>query len=378
MTKNLVVCCDGTGNEIEEDQSNVLKLYRVLKKSAEQRVFYEPGIGTMGADNQWTRLKQGVEKIAGLALGYGLDRDVLNAYEFLVKNYMPGDAIFLFGFSRGAYTARVLAGFINTLGLLTPDQINLNGFAFVAYKKISETDDFKPIRVFEQALRPQRPPIRFLGLWDTVSSIIVPRRDRLYLPSLTQLAYTATNPSVETVRHAIALDERRRMFRAYHWAPEQEYCGGPFRQAKVKAQDCKELWFPGVHSDIGGGYEEAQSGLSKIALKWMIEESPSELQYVTQSANQIVLGNPRAGSAQHYARPDPTAALHESLTRGWWPLEWLPKRLKYRQDKSRRGFLGCYLPRGERRGIPEDATIHSSVAERMARDNTYRPENLPK
>ena len=132
MTKNLVVCCDGTGNEIEEDQSNVLKLYRVLKKSAEQRVFYEPGIGTMGADNQWTRLKQGVEKIAGLALGYGLDRDVLNAYEFLVKNYMPGDAIFLFGFSRGAYTARVLAGFINTLGLLTPDQINLSGFAFVA------------------------------------------------------------------------------------------------------------------------------------------------------------------------------------------------------------------------------------------------------
>ena len=114
MTKNLVVCCDGTGNEIEEHQSNVLKLYRVLKKSAEQRVFYEPGIGTMGADNQWTRLKQGVEKIAGLALGYGLDRDVLNAYEFLAKNYMPGDAIFLFGFSRGAYTARVLAAMLFT------------------------------------------------------------------------------------------------------------------------------------------------------------------------------------------------------------------------------------------------------------------------
>ena len=102
MSKNIVICCDGTGNEIEDNHSNVLKIYRTLKKSPDQITYYDPGLGTLGAQNEWGRIKQQAEKIAGLVLGYGLDQSVLDAYQFLIENYAKGDRIFLFGFSRGA------------------------------------------------------------------------------------------------------------------------------------------------------------------------------------------------------------------------------------------------------------------------------------
>ena len=240
MPKNIVICCDGTGNEIADNHSNVLKLYRVLQKSSRQLVYYDPGIGTMGARNEWERIKQKTEQLAGLALGYGLDQNVLDAYRFLVTNYQKNDRIFLFGFSRGAYTVRVLAGFINTIGLMSQQQVHLSDYALVAYKQITEGDGFESVRLFEKVLRTKRPPIRFLGLWDTVSSIIVPRKDRFYIPSLRQLAYTSRNPSVETVRHAVAIDERRRMFRPYLWKELEEYWGGPFKSNEPTEQDVKQ------------------------------------------------------------------------------------------------------------------------------------------
>ena len=103
MPKNIVICCDGTGNEIADNHSNVLKLYRVLRKNSNQLVYYDPGIGTMGSRNEWERIKQRTEQIAGLAMGYGLDRNVLDAYRFLVTNYKQGDRIYLFGFSHGPW-----------------------------------------------------------------------------------------------------------------------------------------------------------------------------------------------------------------------------------------------------------------------------------
>ncbi|MDH5323303.1 MAG: DUF2235 domain-containing protein [Gammaproteobacteria bacterium] len=377
MARNIVICCDGTGNEIGEHQSNVLKLYRVLKKDATQIVYYDPGLGTMGADNEWGRLKQGTEKVAGLAFGYGLDKFVLDAYNFLASNFKEGDRIFLFGFSRGAYAVRVLAGFINCIGILDENQSNLAGYAFVAYKKIVEGGNFGPVRIFEQALRPQRPPIRFLGLWDTVSSVIVPRRDRMYLPSLRQLAYTQRNPSIQTVRHALAIDERRRMFRPFLWSEGEQYFGGPFKGKSAVPQDVRQVWFAGVHSDIGGGYAEEESGLSKISLKWMVDECPEELKWVRQSVNQIVCGKDRKGSSYEYLEPNPEGEMHESLRRLWWAVEWLPKRTKYREDPSRKSLLGHYFPNAEARRIPPGAEIHSSVKERLTRVPQYRPMNLP-
>ena len=134
--RNIIICCDGTGNEISENISNVLKLYRCLRKTEKtqprQLVFYDPGVGTLERPDPWHKLKQDFNAILGLATGYGLDDNVLAAYSFLVHHYQAGDAIYLFGFSRGAYTVRVLAGLIHKVGLITPEQVNLAGSGVIS------------------------------------------------------------------------------------------------------------------------------------------------------------------------------------------------------------------------------------------------------
>src|SRR3954462_10379298 len=138
---NIVICCDGTGNEISENISNVLKLYRCLRKTdrthPRQLVFYDPGVGTVTEPSTWHRWKANINLVLGLATGYGLDDNVLSAYRFLVEHYAPGDRIYLFGFSRGAYTVRVLAGLIHKVGLISPEQANLAGSGLIAYKQFS-------------------------------------------------------------------------------------------------------------------------------------------------------------------------------------------------------------------------------------------------
>ena len=140
-TRNIVICCDGTGNEISENISNVLKLYRCLRKTEKteprQLVFYDPGVGTLARPNPWRKLLQDFTAIMGLATGYGLDDKVLASYAFLVHNYREGDQIYLFGFSRGAYTVRVLAGLIHKIGLVSPEQVNLAGSGLTSYKQFS-------------------------------------------------------------------------------------------------------------------------------------------------------------------------------------------------------------------------------------------------
>src|SRR5882757_9498832 len=140
--KNIVVCCDGTGNEISENISNVLKLYRTLRKTEKteplQTVFYDPGVGTLARPDPWRKVKQDAVAILGLATGYGLDENVLSAYRFLITHYEDCDDIYLFGFSRGAYTARVLAALLHKIGLLSPQQLNLTDAALAAYKQSSE------------------------------------------------------------------------------------------------------------------------------------------------------------------------------------------------------------------------------------------------
>jgi len=129
MPKNIVICCDGTGNETEGNLSNVLKLYRIACCDPEQQVYYGPGIGAIGQQDEWSRLKQNAKTVFGLATGFGLDDNILNAYRFLAHQYDSQDDIYLFGFSRGAYTVRALAGFLYLIGLLHPDQLNIAGYA---------------------------------------------------------------------------------------------------------------------------------------------------------------------------------------------------------------------------------------------------------
>jgi uncharacterized protein (DUF2235 family) len=408
--KNLVICCDGTGNEISENISNVLKLYRCLRKAeatgGRQEVFYDPGVGTVTEPSTWHQIKANVNLVLGLATGYGLDDNVLAAYCFLVEHYAQGDRIYLFGFSRGAYTVRVLAGLIHKIGLISPEQGNLAGSGVVAYKQYSGTgrgndiadvqnlghdedgpvikDQFDLAAQFARITSSRWPTIHFIGVWDTVASVIVPRLDRFFfVPSLEELAFTLRNPSVNIFRQAIAIDERRCMFRLKAWIEPQEFWRGRYQEGETKeAQDTLQVWFAGVHCDVGGGYPEAESAESKYPLIWMIEEAAKAgLEFHPATVDRLAWGIPRPGATFPYVAPGYTGTagqLHNSMTGAWRILEFLPKFARYKEWPERKVHFGFYIPDSEPRVIPEGAHVHESVVKRMAVEPDYRPVNLPK
>jgi uncharacterized protein (DUF2235 family) len=378
MAKNIVVFCDGTGNQIERSLSNVLKLFRIVRRGPAQRVYYSAGIGTIGSSDAWARVRQNIKSVFQLATGHGLDADILGAYAFICRHYEEDDAIFLIGFSRGAYTVRAVAGMIHLVGLLPPDQLNIAEYALRSYKQASDEDDFSIAWHFSKIAGAREARITFLGVWDTVTSVIVPRRDRI-IPQLLTLPYTRRNPSVAVFRHAMAIDERRRMFSLNRWQEPQQFVRNPFdKSVEPVAQDIRQVWFAGVHADIGGGYPEEESGLAKFPLDWMTREASAQgLQINSAMRNHLVLGRPRAGARTVFVKPDATACLHDPMTWGWRPLEWLPK-VRWSAG-SHPAFTGLYLPRGERRIIADPTRrplIHQSVIDRMNKTN-YRPENLP-
>ncbi|HJP68970.1 MAG TPA: DUF2235 domain-containing protein [Sphingomicrobium sp.] len=403
MPKNIVICSDGTGNQINWKLSNVLKLFRVLQKSPDQIVYYSPGVGTVGDFDEWQQFKQEIKEVLGLATGYGLDENVLDAYRFLCTHYESGDLIWLFGFSRGAYTVRVLAAFIYVIGLLRTNQLNLADYAFTAYKKASHDSrkggklpEADALRIaatqtseeevahglpaaweFARVAGTQRVTIKFIGVWDSVASVLVPRPDRLLL-DFQMLRFTRTNPGVEIFRQAISIDERRRMFRLNRWTEPQTFKTNPFNNKNWRAQDIRQVWFAGVHGDVGGGYAESESGLSKFPLLWLINEAKAAgLKTNSSVINHLVLGKPRKDSMRVYVAPNARAQLHRSLKGLWWALEVIPKLKKFREWPHRRSLFGLYLPLGEPRPIPQGALIHKSVFDRIAQVPGYRPINLP-
>lgn len=391
MGKRIVICCDGTGNQVGGNLSNVLKLFRILKKNDEQRVYYNPGIGTIGTDDAWTRITQNAKGVFELATGYGLDDEILGAYRFLVGHYHEDDQVFLFGFSRGAYTVRALAGLTHMIGLLPLDQLNIARYALSAYKKVGEKNDFEVAWRFGQLTDSRPIIIDFVGVWDTVASMIVPRWDRgIPVPTLQTLPYTRTNPSVKVFRQAKALDERRRMFRLNRWTEPQNFIANPFDKALPAGnQDIKQVWFAGVHADIGGGYPEEESGLSKFPLNWMIDEATKYgLEINARTRNHIALGHNDPNSREIFAKPDAEAKLHVSLTAAWWPLEWIPKKSKYEEWQSRLKLDGFYIPDAEPRPFKlidpythseiekTVPVVHQSVFDRKDKIPEYQPVNL--
>lgn len=381
MSKRIIILLDGTSNEISRNRTNILRLYGTLEKSADQMVYYDPGVGTFGAENAWLYFWRKLVEIWGMLTGWGLDHNVKEAYRFLVENYdngkRPGeddvarDEICIFGFSRGAYSARVLAGFIHAVGIVEPRNANLIDYAFRAYKRIGEdrADSFGEIRLYERMLRADRPPIRFLGLFDTVSSVLEMGR---YLPRLRHHAFTANNCSVQSVRHAIAIDERRTMYPAQLWPMGQDYQGNPLNKTAATPQDAKEVWFAGVHADAGGGYPEKDAALAKIPLVWMIEQAMAcGLKFKTRTINAIVLGK----TDDKYTKPDETGTLHNSMNVLWAILEFLPRPSW--TDAPRPRFRGIRFPLFSRRPMVEGTVVHSSVVSRMSKTG-YAPRNLPK
>ena len=371
MPKTIVILLDGTSNAITDKRTNILRLYGCLRKSAGQVVYYDPGVGTIGAQGVWSRRVQAASEVWGLATGMGIDDNVKEAYRFLVETYDDGkatdtgrDRICIFGFSRGAYTARMLAGFIHAVGLLDKRNLNLLDYAWRAYKRIGETNekaDFAEVRLYERILDPDRPPIHLLGLFDTVSSVIEPGPG--IVPRLRHHAFTAKNPSVAHVRHAVALDERRRMFEPVLWPAGNNHWPKRFQPDSAVPQDVREVWFTGCHGDIGGGQPEAASSLAKIPLLWMIEQTKAlQLDYITQTVNRLVRG---AHDGQPYVAPNAFAPINESMTAAWKVLEYLPLPTENE---------GLKLTRGRRRRLPDAALVHASVVARhMANSPPTKP-----
>lgn len=389
MSKNIVILCDGTSNEISENRTNVLRLYGTLAKTPDQIVYYDPGVGTFGAANAWSYYYRKTAEVWGLATGWGLDQNVKQCYRFLVDHYDDGkrpegtenekpDQIYIFGFSRGAYTARVLAGFIHAVGLIKPLNENLIDYAYRAYKGISDRSEddpggaFAEVRLYERILDPRRPVIRCLGLFDTVSSVIEFGRNGIRLRSH---AFTRTNPSVQSVRHALSIDERRTMFQPQLWPTDGKYKRNRFQRTDGVDQDVKEVWFTGVHGDVGGGYPEAKSGLAKIPLEWMIDETgPLGLTYDTRTVNNIVRATHKDST---YVKPNPLAPPNQSMNFAWSVLEYLPRRVSPFHPPERPTFMGWYVPYFSPRQIPDGAVIHPSVFERRGTPEDFPQPNIP-
>ncbi|KAF4571711.1 hypothetical protein EYR40_008228 [Pleurotus pulmonarius] len=289
--RTLVLCFDGTGDQFDEDNSNIVQLFTLLKKDNRdvQMVYYQAGIGTYTSPNVATPLMAKVSKTLDEMVAWNLGRHVMDGYEFLMQNYKAGDRICIFGFSRGAYTARALAGMIHKVGLLPACNHQQVPFAYKMFKRADETG-WKQSNAFKKAFSVDV-DIEFIGVWDTVNSVgLIPRR----------LPFTTSNTIVRTFRHAVALDEHRAKFKANHWNrpnnkeqilstsdhhrkahnkhhhtdPRLKALERKYTKDHTRQTDIEEVWFAGCHCDVGGGSvpNDTQHSLARIPLRWMIRE----------------------------------------------------------------------------------------------------------
>lgn len=282
--KRLVVCFDGTWNNATQEENgiptptNVVKLFNALQKTDDQLCYYHPGLGAE---------KRGlIQKITGGAFGAGITRHICSAYHWLGQNYEEGDEIFFFGFSRGAFTVRSIAGFLGK-GLLDLSGLSsqeswkrvhkayLDGYR--KKKHIKDLDSEWTLFSNGDAL-----PIKFLGVWDTVGALGIPDDLEIlnFFDDKKKWAFhdTTLGEHVKIARHAMAIDEIRSSYTVTRWDNISSH------------KDVKELWFPGVHSDVGGGY--AQTDLSDGALGWMIEESKAAGIVFRDHIDRFIQSNP--------------------------------------------------------------------------------------
>lgn len=266
MSNDLVFLFDGTWNQAEDgidDETNVEKLYKLFPDSAIDNLNYEKGVGT--------RIN---EEIAGGSFGYGIDKRILGAYRFLQSRFerYKGDVasirIFIFGFSRGAYTARVFAQLLSFSGVPVEGIVERSGWNNYlnqdekAAQNLKDKGDYFAVEV------------EMLGVWDTVKSSYHKDRNDDILPSKVKAAY-----------HAMAIDEKRSLFPILRFQSDKRIT---------------ETWFAGVHSDIGGGYPSKESGLSDVTLEWMVNQAQKhKLEFIPDWAE--------------YLAPNPLEDMHDSF-----------------------------------------------------------------
>lgn len=253
--KRIIICSDGTWQSPESDHpTHVLRIARAIapvdQQGNKQVIFYDWGVGTEG------------DSVKGGATGAGIDKNIMDSYRFIVHNYDDGDQLFFFGFSRGAYTVRSLAGLIRNCGILKREHSRRIPAAYDLYRQRSadsvpykqKSTDFR--RSFSVS---DRTDIEFIGVWDTVGALGIPAP---FLGTLgtTRYLFHDTEPSsiIRHARHAVSIDENREDFEPALWD-------------KKPGIDLKQVWFAGVHTDIGGGYDDHRLG--DFAGKWLVDEA---------------------------------------------------------------------------------------------------------
>lgn len=305
MSKNIVVLSDGTGQEGGEGfNTNIYKLFNMLEDRTErQLVFYDPGLGT-----NW-------RKITGNIFGMGISENILECYRFIFDNYEAGDKIYLFGFSRGAATVRSLSGFIHHFGILPQSRPELIKKAYNVYKSLSSDEDLaedlrnKPAKDFVAKHHTMWTDIEFMGCFDTVAALGISQLaviDKVIdkIPLFKHKFHNfRLSGSVIRAYHALAIDDERKTFHPILWKGQDE-------NKKNVAERATQVWFCGMHTDVGGGYEKQD--LSNIPLVWMLEKAtkyglrlyiPNCPKTITEDANGF-MHNSREGTLKKFYRQE--------------------------------------------------------------------------
>ncbi|MCJ1960215.1 DUF2235 domain-containing protein [Novosphingobium mangrovi (ex Hu et al. 2023)] len=290
MSKSLIVCCDGTWNSADQkgEPTNVTKMARaILPRTATGRaqvIYYDEGVGSGNV----------LDRVVGGAFGTGLGTNVQQAYRFLCQNYDVGDSLFLFGFSRGAYTVRSLAGLVGLVGLVRKGDLDKLPEIWAYYRKDDRNRAKAPL---DMALFEGRhPDIEMVGVWDTVGALGVPTN---FLGPLGRRRHAfhdvKLGGKVRHAYHALAIDERRRKFVPAIWDTKGGIPPG---------QEVEQVWFAGAHSNVGGGYPDKV--LSDIALLWMCDKAKPFLEldedYLARKVERVEQGAARGllvDSARH-------------------------------------------------------------------------------
>ena len=326
---NLVICADGTWNRPEEDvekdyPTNVLKLARAIRPSqggVKQQVFYDWGLGSYHSG------------ISAGATGRGIHKNILDGYRYIVQNYTHNDHIYLFGFSRGAYTVRALSGLINNCGIVRRPDAGLISEAWKIYKSPAAKNhpDGAAAVKFRADHSHNSRKVHFVGVWDTVGALGIPLSLMGMFDSDDEFYDTKMGSNVKFARHAMAIDEQRSDFEPTVWTPRS-------------GVNLKQVWFSGVHSDIGGSYPPDASGISAAdtPLAWMLAEAAAQGLVIEPHIMQELTDGSQG-------------QLHQSRKKVY--------RLK---------------PRLHRPLIIEDkpTLIHSSVKTRYLANSKYRPPQL--
>ena len=357
MSKNIILLSDGTGNgAAKRNKTNVWRLYDALDLHREDQVaFYDDGVGAQ----EFLPFK-----LLGGAFGWGLKKNIRELYKFLCHTYIPGDRIYLFGFSRGAFTVRVLAGMIAYCGVYKDfddesklDQATRDNYnAFRSHFKKGMLTQW--LRTYFGKTEPvpteHHPDIAFIGVWDTVDAYGLPIDELatlwdkyiypMYFPD-----YTLSN-IVQKACHALSVDDERKTFHPLLWDESRE----------TGTERIEQVWFPGVHSDVGGGYP--RYSLALVALDWMITKA---------EAQSTVVGSPGI----HLIEQRRVEIMRHSDWHG-------PQH----DSRALAGIYYRYSPRDieklcndkEKDILIENPKLHRSVMERISRNVVaYAPVSLP-